>query len=118
MFSKRTLFGSALVIAVGLSGIASAAPSLAQPDRRRAATPRSVITDDVSGQIKIKHHGSGTDVINMNDLSRTVVARITVQPGAQFPWHTHAGPVIVNVAEGALVFVGADDLHRGQLRGR
>ena len=45
----------------------------------------------------------------MTDLSRTVVARITVQPGAQFPWHTHAGPVIVNVAEGALVFVGADD---------
>lgn len=45
----------------------------------------------------------------MRDLSRTVVARITVQPGAQFPWHTHPGPAIVNIARGELVYVPASD---------
>ena len=48
-------------------------------------------------------------VVNVKDPSRTFVARFTVQPGAQFPWHTHPGPVIVNVTEGELVYVGADD---------
>jgi hypothetical protein len=38
---------------------------------------------------------------------------ILVQPGAQFPWHQHAGPVIVTVAAGELVYVEADDcVHR------
>ena len=32
-----------------------------------------------------------------------------MQPGAQFPWHSHAGSVIVNIVGGALVYVGADD---------
>ena len=32
-----------------------------------------------------------------------------MQPGAQFPWHSHAGPVVVNVTEGELVYVDADD---------
>jgi redox-sensitive bicupin YhaK (pirin superfamily) len=49
------------------------------------------------------------DVLNMPDLSRTVIARITVQPGAQFPWHTHPGPVIVNIAQGELVYVEASN---------
>ena len=35
--------------------------------------------------------------------------RITVQPGAQFPWHTHPGAVIVNIAQGELVYVEASD---------
>jgi quercetin dioxygenase-like cupin family protein len=47
--------------------------------------------------------------VNAADPSRTVVGRFTVQPGAQFPWHTHRGPVIVNVVEGELVYVAADD---------
>ena len=112
MFSKRTLFGTSLVIALSMLGIAAAVPSLAQapPIAVELLTPRSVITDDVSGQIRFKHHDGATEVINkINDLSRTAVARITVQPGAQFPWHTHPGPVIANVAEGELVYVGAED---------
>ena len=45
----------------------------------------------------------------MKDPSRTVVVRYTVQPGAQFPWHSHAGPVVVNMVSGALTYVGAED---------
>ena len=38
-----------------------------------------------------------------------MVAKITVQPGAQFPWHTHPGPVIVNIAQGELTYIMAHD---------
>jgi hypothetical protein len=72
-------------------------------------TPRSEFTDDVSGQFKVKLDGQATNVLNMSDASRTAVARITVQPGAQFPWHTHPGPVIANVIQGELTYVQATD---------
>ena len=37
------------------------------------------------------------------------VARITIQPGARFPWHTHPGPVLVTVVSGEIIYVMADD---------
>ncbi len=41
------------------------------------------------------------------------MVEITLQPGAQFPWHTHPGPALVAVIEGdddgAFVFTYADD---------
>jgi quercetin dioxygenase-like cupin family protein len=70
-------------------------------------TPRSTFTDDVNLQLRYSLEGNSTQVINSLDPSHTVVARITVQSGAQFPWHTHPGPVIVNVTEGELVYVQA-----------
>ena len=59
-----------------------------------------MFTDGVKLQIRNKLDGHATDVSNSHDPSRTVVAKITVQPGAQFPWHTHPGPVLINVAQG------------------
>jgi quercetin dioxygenase-like cupin family protein len=111
VFTKRTSVVSGLVIALALLGTAVAMPSLAQPlpIAVELLTPRSVVTDPVSGQFKVKLDGKSTEVINMKDLSRTVVAKITIQPGAKFPWHTHAGPVVVNVAQGELVYVTAED---------
>jgi hypothetical protein len=67
------------------------------------------LTNPAIRQFRIKLEGHGTNVVNMRDLSRTVVARITVQPGAQFPWHTHPGPAIVDIAQGELVYVPASD---------
>lgn len=73
-------------------------------------TPRSEFTDHVGLKVPYKLDGtSRRRVANLKDASRTVVARITVQPGARFPWHTHPGPVFVNVAQGELVYVRADD---------
>lgn len=72
-------------------------------------TPRSSFTDDVRLKVRLKLDGRRADVVNLKDPSSTVVARITVQPGARFPWHTHRGPVLVNVAEGSLTYVNADD---------
>jgi hypothetical protein len=42
-------------------------------------------------------------------LPRTLVAKFTVPPGAHFPWHTHAGPVVGNVTQGELTYVDAED---------
>lgn len=71
-------------------------------------TPRGIFTDDVSLQFKIKQDHHGASVVNLGDPSRAVVARVTVQPGARFPWHTHHGPVVVHVAEGQLTYVDSD----------
>jgi quercetin dioxygenase-like cupin family protein len=108
---KLTGIGVALAL-VGVVG-ASALPSMAQepppPIAVELLTPRSTFPDDVDMGIRTHlDRGSGS-FAKMTDPSRTVVARITVQPGAQFPWHTHPGPVIVNVAQGELVYVMADD---------
>jgi hypothetical protein len=100
----------ALILALGLG-----VPALAQeaPITVQLLTGRATFTDDVSAQIKVKLDGRATQVANIQDPSRTVVAQLTVQPGAQFPWHTHPGPVIVNVAQGELVYVNASDcVHR------
>jgi quercetin dioxygenase-like cupin family protein len=52
---------------------------------------------------------SGVDTtVDLADLSNVAVTRMTFQPGAQAPWHTHAGPVLVSVVEGELVYVMAD----------
>ena len=40
--------------------------------------------------------------VEVDDPSRTVTIKFHVQPEAQFPWHTHPGPVVVNVKRGSL----------------
>jgi quercetin dioxygenase-like cupin family protein len=63
-------------------------------------TDRAVFTDDVDLKVKVKHD-ERRKVANNRDPSRTVTTRITVQSGAQFPGHSHAGPVVVNIACGS-----------------
>lgn len=77
-------------------------------------TPRTggEFTDNVNLKFRFKLEGQETRVIKSQDPSQMVVARITVNPGAQFPWHTHPGPVLVNVAEGHLTYVQASDCVR------
>ncbi|HEX2031628.1 MAG TPA: cupin domain-containing protein [Actinomycetota bacterium] len=108
------IYGIAAVTAIALALVAvGLTPSRAQeppPILIEPLTPRSIFTDQVSGQFTIRLARSReTIVVNMPDPSRTVVTRITVQPGAQFPWHTHSGPVVVNIAQGELTYVPAED---------
>lgn len=72
-------------------------------------TGRAPFSDAVSFDLSVGLEGGAPIHMSVDGPSRTVVARITVQPGAQFPWHTHPGPVFVNVAEGELVYVPAND---------
>jgi quercetin dioxygenase-like cupin family protein len=97
------------VVLIGANVLPSAAQQPPPPIATEILTPRAVFTDNVDLKFKIKLDGKETTVVDTKDPSRTVVARITVQPGAQFPWHSHAGPVVVNVTKGELVYVAAED---------
>lgn len=99
---------SAVVVPICLVAMAIV-PSTAQtPITAVPLSGRSVFTDHVGLKVKVSHGGQ-TEVVKTDDPSRTVVVQYTIEPGAVFPWHSHAGPVVVNVAQGALVYVDADD---------
>jgi len=78
------------------------APIAAEP-----LTARSVFTDAIEMKIKLRDHDGGTTVVNVGDPSRTADIKYTVQPGARFPWHSHYGPVIVNMISGSLTYVAS-----------
>ena len=69
---------------------------------------RGSVTDAVTASMTIGREGMDDVVVEIADLSNIAVARFTIQPGAQFPWHTHPGLVLVTVTEGELVYVMAD----------
>ena len=72
-------------------------------------TPRARFTDRVIANLRVKLTGARMQHLDIGDPSRIVVARVTVQPGAAFPWHLHPGPVIGTIAAGELVITNADD---------
>jgi quercetin dioxygenase-like cupin family protein len=111
--SKRAMLivGTALLMLTAASAL-NVVPSAAvdpppPPIAAETLTERSVFTDVIDMKLKLKSHEGGTTVVNVDDPSRTVVIRYTVQPGARFPWHTHYGPVIVNIISGSLTYVAA-----------
>jgi quercetin dioxygenase-like cupin family protein len=104
---KRTVLIAALV-AVGLIGVGVPLAAQVLPISAEFLTQRSVFTDDVDLLVKVKPEGERTTVVKVEDPTTTVVAEFTVQPGAQFPWHSHAGPVVVNVVEGILTYITED----------
>lgn len=110
MNAKRiALMSVALVVGLIVLGMVPlAAQEDPPPIATEVLTPRSVFTDDVDLLVKIKPDGEPTTVIKEKDPSRTIVARFTVQPGAQFPWHSHAGAVVVNMVEGSLIYIEED----------
>jgi quercetin dioxygenase-like cupin family protein len=106
-----------LILAAVLSTLAAVAvlnvlPAAADPAPTFTAEPltdRSVFTDAIDMKIKLKTHDGGTTVVHVADPSRTVSVKYTVDPGYQFPWHTHYGPVIVNIISGPpLTFIDSD----------
>ncbi len=115
MTKKRgALAGGAALIAVltlmlALNALPSAAQTAPPPIATEFLTGRAVFTDDVDTKFKIKMDGRKTTVVRDKDPSRTVVARFTLQPGARFPWHSHRGPVVVNIVQGELTYLPAHD---------
>jgi len=96
-----------LAAAAAVNVIPSAADPPPPPIAAEPLTARSVFPDEIDMKIKLKHPGGGTMVVHVGDPSRTVDVKYTVQPGAQFPWHSHYGPVIVNIISGSLTYVPA-----------
>jgi quercetin dioxygenase-like cupin family protein len=108
--TKRAMLivGTALVIlaaAAAVNVVPSAAVDPPPPIAAETLTARSVFPDLIDMKLKLETHMGGTTVVKVDDPSRTVVVRYTVQPGARFPWHTHYGPVIVNIISGSLTYV-------------
>ena len=112
MKNKRAFLGVMAALMVMMTVGVNVLPALAvEPPLPIVGEPlsgRATFSDDIHLKIKISHHDSETVVVNTGDPSQTVVVRYTVQPGAQFPWHTHAGPVVVNVVSGALVYIDSE----------
>jgi quercetin dioxygenase-like cupin family protein len=118
--SKKRVAGlSAAVVVAGMIA-AGVAPSIAQqpppPIAAEFLSGRAAFPDDVDMRIESEPRDREDDgdrdpravIVRVDDPTYTVVARFTVQPGAEFPWHTHPGPVFVNVVEGTLVYVAAE----------
>jgi quercetin dioxygenase-like cupin family protein len=105
------------ILVAAAAGIVTAAvtivPSAAQdpppPIDVELLTQRATFTDDVSMQVRYRLDGRRTHTLSTQDASHIATARITIQPGAMFPWHTHPGPVLINIAEGTFTYVNADD---------
>ena len=100
--------GTSLAAAAALGATSLPSPAQSPPIASEPLTLRASVPDDVSMKIKLKDRHGETSVVHVDDPSRTVVVKYTVQPGARFPWHSHAGPVVVNVKEGSLVYVASD----------
>jgi quercetin dioxygenase-like cupin family protein len=110
---RAMLFGSVFLVLAAASAvyvIPSAAGDPPPPIAAEPLTARSVFPDEVTMKFKLKGHG-GTVVVNVDDPSRTIDVKYTVQPGAQFPWHTHRGPVVVNIVSGALNYIPGGECH-------
>ena len=112
--SKRTkrpmvVLGTALLMlaaAFVFNVVPSAAVDPPPPIAAEPLTPRSVFPDEVDMKLKLRGH-HGMMVVQVDDPSRTVTVRYTVQPGAQFPWHSHRGPVVVTLMSGTLNYIPA-----------
>ena len=91
----RLVVGTAVLMLAAAAAV-NVVPSLAvdpppPPIAGEQLGNRSVFPDGIEMSLKLKSHDGGTTVVKVDDPSRTVVVRYTVQPGARFPWHTHSG---------------------------
>lgn len=104
------ILGTALLMlaaAAAVNVVPSAAVDAPPPIAAEPLTARSVFTDAVDMKLKLRMDEGGTMVVHVGDPSRTVDVKYTVQPGARFPWHSHYGPVIVNIISGSLTYVSS-----------
>ena len=107
----RQIRNGALVLTIAALGAlvyGGSAQAETTPVAIEVLTPRAAFTDDASMQVRLKVDGHSTDVIKTSDPSNIVTTRVTVQPGAQIPWHTHHGPVFVTLAQGELTYVSSE----------
>lgn len=106
----RTTADTSPVTAVAAAAVGQPAIHVEELTRTGDASVRGTFTDDVEVQVRLRLDGApGTDVMNLGNPSSIAVARLVVEPGARFPWHTHPGPVLISVVQGDLVYVNATD---------
>ena len=99
-------------IALGIAGLGvfaygGSAHADTIPVAVEVLTPRAAVTDSASMQLRLKD-GHETNVIKVSDPSNIVTTKVTVQPGAPIPWHTHHGPVFVTIVKGELTYISSE----------
>lgn len=108
---RRMAVAATVAVIAGSAIAAGVVPSAAQtappPIAAETLTGRAIFTDDVALKVKLSE-GDDVQVVKATDPSRMATIRFTVQPGARFPWHTHPGPVFVNVVQGSLTLVDGE----------
>jgi hypothetical protein len=73
-------------------------------------TGRSTSPDRISAQLRLTLDDTGrAHIMNMQDVDRLQLLKLTFEPGELVDWHTHPGPVIVIVEEGVLTVGSARD---------
>ena len=82
--------GAAATPATGVSGTIVANAALAAP---------------IPSSFTIGEHDSHTD----SNVQNIQIGRYTAEPGAQFGWHQHGGPVWVAITSGTLHLYSGDD---------
>ena len=118
-WARRATGATMLLLAAGaVIGVVPSAAQAPPPPSPEPLTGRAVFADDVDLKIKLKLDGGETTVVNVEDPSRTAVVRFTLQSGSAFPWHSHAGPVIVNVVVRCPHLRRRGDLRREDVYGR
>lgn len=70
----------------------------------------ATFTDNVSARFQTRYdRGPALNSNLPRDASNTLTVEVTWEGGGTSGWHTHPGPVIVNVIEGAVVVTNAVD---------
>jgi quercetin dioxygenase-like cupin family protein len=108
------LVAAALLVLLALGLSPGAAHDLDTPDSPngfgvQVLAPHASFPDAVAAQFRVKADGDRTVVAQLGDATAVVVAEVTWQPGGSSGWHTHPGPVVVNVVEGSIDLVNARD---------
>jgi quercetin dioxygenase-like cupin family protein len=114
MRTKRRILVSVIgMVGLGVGVLPQAVQSAADepipPIAVEVLAGHSTFPDDVSLKLKRRLTGDNTEVLNVSDQNTIVVARLAVQPGAQFPWHTHPGPAVASIVSGDLVYQQESD---------
>lgn len=71
--------------------------------------PHAPFADDVSAEFQVTYEDDGEEVVTLDDASTVIIAKVTWQPGGTSGWHTHPGPVIVNIIQGELEIVHEEE---------
>lgn len=109
MTTRRLTFvtpGAALLVSA-LAGVA-----LATPGSNVTGTVFAVagFVDPVDIMIKLdESHEPGIQVLHVRDAQNTVIQQIVFGPGGHTGWHSHPGPVVVLVTQGALTLYSGED---------
>src|SRR5688500_18996684 len=100
---RAIAFVGAAIVALG--GIA-----LATPGSSVTAGPltRSSFIDKVDFKFKFDSPDGHKHVAHLGDPSEVITQEITIAPGGHTGWHSHPGPVLVQIKSGTLTYFSAD----------